>query len=59
LIFKVFWLFHWGFKSPLAHHKKRNPVVIETTGFSLFFNALRHFWLFKILVFATIILKDF
>nr|DAG17196.1 MAG TPA: hypothetical protein [Caudoviricetes sp.] len=30
-----------GFKSRLAHHKKRNPVVIETAGFSLFINDFR------------------
>ncbi len=37
------WDFQRGFKSRLAHHLNRNPVVIETTGFSLYTNGLRDF----------------
>ena len=38
-----------GFESPLGHQNEKNPVAIETTGFSLFFNAFLDFLRFIIL----------
>nr|DAO72738.1 MAG TPA: hypothetical protein [Caudoviricetes sp.] len=43
LIFQCVCVLCHKFESCIVHHLTRNPVVIETTGFSLYFNGLRFF----------------